>query len=52
MKYCFFKILKQIEKIGDYVDLANDQALFKYHYVGPVSLDIMTPQTAIFGVTT
>ena len=31
-KYFFFKFLKQIEKIGYYVDLANDQALVKYHY--------------------
>ena len=32
-KYFFFKFLKTIEKIGDYVDLANDQALVKYHFL-------------------
>ena len=31
-KYFVFKFLKKIETIGDYVDLANDQALVKYHY--------------------
>ena len=30
-KYFFFKFLKE-KKNGDYVDLANDQALVKYHY--------------------
>ena len=31
-KYFFFKILKKNRKNSDYVDLANDQALVKYHY--------------------
>ena len=31
-KYVFFKFLEKNKKIGDYVDLANDQALVKYHY--------------------
>ena len=31
-KYFFFKFLKKNKKLGDYVDLANDQALVKYHY--------------------
>ena len=38
--------------MGDYADLANDQALVKYHNFWFVSLEIMTPQIAIFGVTT
>ena len=32
-KYFFFKFLNFFNKIGDYVDLANDQALVKYHYL-------------------
>ena len=51
-EYFFFKFLKTNKQIGNYVDLANDQALIKYYFIGTVSLEIMTPQIAIFGVTT
>ena len=44
-KYFFFKFLKKNKKIGDYVDLANDQALVKY-FEGLLSFESSIAQKA------